>query len=308
MDPSLAAEAWGRLITGQSLDGLALSTIDRRIDLRTLVVPGPSVVRQYTTTAANVKELRAIVIRGAQWRGIDFSNSQLDSLRFFDTIMDDCVFDGARCRGWRVWGSSISNTTFQKTDLRNSALGGVQQNGARNSFRRVDFSEADLRQTAHKSADMIECTFADTKLTKVDFQGTVFTNCIFAGELNEVQFYRHAFRGEAFPPNEMKGVDLRRAKLHHAEFRGLDMRDVQWPEDDEHLVVNEYPATLDRVLIMLKSRSDVGSKRLAAILGMKRKWAGPNQQRGVLSKRDLVEAAGATAAAEVTALVGDFAS
>jgi uncharacterized protein YjbI with pentapeptide repeats len=150
-----------------------------------------------------------------RWADIDFSGADLQSLRLFDTTLDNCSFDEANCRGWRQWGMSIKNCTFRGTNLRDAALGGIDQ-GKRNSYRRVDFTKADLRGTAHESADVVDCIFVETNLRKVDFQGTVFVNCTFAGELDEVAFARFAFRGESFPPNEMKGVDFRRAKLRWA--------------------------------------------------------------------------------------------
>lgn len=124
-----------------------------------------------------------------------------------------------------------------------------------------------------------------------------------SGELIDVPFYRQAFRGEAFPPNEMKGLDLRAAKLRHVEFRGLDMVGVQWPEDDEHVVVDDYQATIDRVLKTLNGRPDASSKKLAAILQIRRKWAGQRQKQGVLNKRDLIEAAGEEAFSELRGLL-----
>jgi hypothetical protein len=76
------------------------------------------------------------------------------------------------------------------------------------------------------------------------------------------------------------------------------MSDVIWPADEEHIIVKNYPTTLDRVLKVLKTRSDMPSKKLAALLAFDRKWAGPNQKQGVISKADLIEAGGAKAVAE----------
>ncbi|HWL86727.1 MAG TPA: pentapeptide repeat-containing protein, partial [Polyangiaceae bacterium] len=280
------------LLGGASLDDLGLPTVEGRIDLRRLAAPEPSLVRQYVAAQAHVTEMGdLVVLRGIVWTGMDFSKAQLVSLRFMDSRIEDCRFDGAKCQDWRIWGTNIVDTSFRGADLRKSALGGID-GGKRNAFERVDFSEADLRQTAHVSSDMTGCQFVRTKLAKVDFQGTVFTDCLFEGTLNEVLFYRHAFRGEAFPANEMNGVDLRRTKLVHVEFRGLDMNSVAWPEDAEHVVLDDYPATLDRWLTALKARTDLPSKQLAVILGMKRKWAGPNQHRGVVSYAELRDIGG----------------
>jgi hypothetical protein len=204
-----------------------------------------------------------------------------------------------------MWGTTVADTSFRSADLRNAALGGVDGK-KRNRFHTCDFTKADMRRTVYVSADMRECVFSDTKLTKVDFQGTVFEDCRFEGELEEVLFYRQAFRGESLPANEMKGVDLSRARLRHVEFRGLDMKDVRWPEGDDYLIVDNYVGTLDRLLNALKGSESVPHRQLGAILAMKRKWAGANQRVGVLSMSDLIEFAGTEAVDELLQL-GDSA-
>jgi uncharacterized protein YjbI with pentapeptide repeats len=303
MDTRQRAELWTRLTTGAPLDGLGLATHHGRIDLRDHVAPKPAVVRHRNAGAADVAELgNLIVIRDAHWRGIDFSGASLGSLRFFDSVIEDCCFEGARCRDWRMWGTAIVNATFRSADLQKAALGAVEGN-KRNSFRQLDFTEANLRGTVYVSCDMIDCKFVDTKLSKVDFQGTTFTNCVFQGELEEVLFYRQAFRGEGFPANDMKGVDLRHARLRHVEFRGLNMGDVMWPEDADHIIIDDYTAVLDRLLNALTGRTDIASRKLSVILTMKRKWAGPDQKRGVLNKLDLLEAAGSEAVGELMRLI-----
>jgi uncharacterized protein YjbI with pentapeptide repeats len=287
MDPE---RVWRALLGGERLDRLNLPTKDGRIDLSGLAAPKPSAAHEYKVPNAHVKQMaNLVVVRGATWQGIDFSKCRLESLRFFDSVIENCSFDGAQCRDWRIWGTTIRNCSFRGADLRGSALGGID-NGKRNSFQKVDFTKADLRRTAHGSADMTACVFINANLSKVDFQGTIFVDCTFAGELREVLFYRHAFRGEAFPPNEMKGVDFRRARFRYVEFRGLDMDDVQWPEDSDHVVVENYKVALDRMLEFVRHRSDTPAQVIASTLELDRKWAGPNQRRGVINKADLLEA------------------
>jgi uncharacterized protein YjbI with pentapeptide repeats len=274
------SEIWSRLRRGATLEDLELPRKDGRIQLVGVETPSDP------------------VLRGLHWRSVDFSRSRLSGLRFFDCKLENCSFEGAICRDWRLWTTTVSDCSFQSCDLRTSALGGVND-GKRNAFSRVDFARADMRKTVYVSCDMLECTFADAKLEKVDFAGTVFTNCVFKGAMADVIFQRRAFKGESFPANEMKGVDFRAAKFRHVEFRSLDMTDVLWPEDNEHIVIQDYKATLDRALAVLSPKSDVKSKMLTAILTMRRKWAGENQRVGVLSIPDLVEAGGPEAATEV---------
>jgi len=76
------------------------------------------------------------------------------------------------------------------------------------------------------------------------------------------------------------------------------------PEGDDYIVVENYLTKLDRALDLLKGQTDVASKTLSAILAMKRKWAGPNQKRGVLSKRELIEAGASKAVKLLRAISG----
>jgi uncharacterized protein YjbI with pentapeptide repeats len=279
------------------LDDLGLSHRNGRLDLSGLSVPEPTVSKKMRTAIADVLQLDGLVkIRGATLRSLDFSASRLNHLRFFDCAIEDCIFDHCMCQNWGLWGTKVSDTSFRAADLRKSALGGVQDgrlhDGWRNAFRKVDFTTADLRQTACSAAEFIDCTFKDTRLDNVDFQSSSFTNCVFEGELCEVLFYRRGFGGEAFPANEMIDVDFRRAKLRWVEFRGLDLETVRFPEDDDHIIVNDYPKTLDRLLEAFQGRTDLASRRLANVFAMSRKWAGSKQRRGVLNKNDLLQIGG----------------
>jgi len=222
---------------------------------------------------------------------VDFSGSNLNNLRFFDCTIENCVFDKCKCKDWRMWGTTISDTSFDSADLRSAALGGVQ-NGKRNQFRKVNFSGADLRDTGYEAAKFVACTFKNTKLDKVDFQTTVFIDCVFEGELCEVLFYRTGFRGEKYPPNEMKGVDFSRAKLRFVEFRGLDLEDVRLPVDDDHILLKPYRGILERLIQTFAGKTDKVSKALTGNFEFKLKWAGPRQVQGVVNKNDLLEVGG----------------
>jgi uncharacterized protein YjbI with pentapeptide repeats len=284
------AEVWKRLIQGRPLDGLDLGTKDGRIDLSGLLVPDPTILKTVRTPSADVSQIGGLTeIKKATWQSLDFSGSRLPGLRFHDCKLIDCVFDNCKCRDWRFWGTTFSDTSFRSADLRQSAMGGVQGKKV-NVFRGVDFTEADLRQTAFLSAEFSACIFKNTRLDKVNFQGSRFTDCSFEGEMKEVCFYRHGFGAEAFPPNEMQNVDFSRAQLKSVEFRGLDLDKVRFPADSKHIVLDDYPLALDRILNKLREQNDLASKTLAAYLGVYRKWVGQNQRRGVLNIDDVLEA------------------
>jgi uncharacterized protein YjbI with pentapeptide repeats len=296
-------EVWARLAGKGSLNDLDLPRIEGRVDLRALNAPDPTVIGRRAFPFAQVEELRGIIwLKGVHWKSIDFSRARLRSLRFHHCTIENCRFDDADCQDWRMWETNVVDTSFRSTSLRSATLGGVE-NDKRNRFIRVDFTKTDLRGTANRSADFIDCLFRDAVLAKVDFQGSVFVNCVFEGELREVAFHHSAFRGEKWPKNEMLNVDFRRAKLRLVEFRRLNMNTVKWPEDDDHILVRDYRASLDRALVVLERRTDPDGRVLAADLAFCRKWAGPEQQVGVLNKRDILEAGGEKELKEVIRLL-----
>jgi len=290
---------WAHLVAGLPLERDTNALVAGRVDLRGFRLPAPQPRRRFLFGSTTVRELAGlVVVRGGRWSRIDFSGAHLPSLRFFDTIIEDCVFDGADCRDWRIWTSEVRGTTFRGADLHGAALGGIAEE-KRNTFVDVDFTRADLRETAYETALFQRCTFSDARLRGVDFNGTVFVDCVFSGELEDVSFARMPFGRTTFPPNGLVGVDFSRARLRSVEFRELDLKGVKLPNDDEHLVIDDYPAALDRALEVLKNRSDSDSRGLAAYLAVSRRWAPAGVSRGVLNRLDLVEAGGPAVAADV---------
>ena len=279
-----SATPFEKLLRGKSIEAGDGPLIEARLDLRRSVAPSGALSPHGPTTA----RVETVQIGRAMWTQLDLSDSRLLSFRFHDATLKDCRLDGADCRDWRLWGTNVLRTSFKGTDLRNAVLGGVED-GRRNRFEHVDFTNADLRGTNYLSADFDHCVFANARLDGVDFQGAVFSDCRFEGDLEEVVFNRHAFRGESYPPNEMRRVDFTKARFHYVEFRGLDMTDTRWPEGSGHILVPDYPRALDRMLTALRARSDVPAREAAAVLEIYRKWVGPAQPVGVLSKRDILD-------------------
>lgn len=286
---SLNLEIWDRLIQGKPLDGLALAVKDGRIELGGLELPEPSVVRRFRVQGVSMAEIDpGAVIHGAKWRNLDFTGSKLSGLRLFGCELTNCRFERCQLQDLRVWATTITECSFKGANLKKSALGGVQD-GKRNIYTGVDFSDADLRETVYKAAAFERCVFRGAKLAKIDFQTSTFTDCVFEGELHDVLFYRRGFEGEAFPANEMVNVDFSRAKLHDVGFRGLTLDRVKLPQDADHIVIKNVPATLDKLIAALKQQGDTTAKQLTAFLNIDRKWIAPNQAQGVINTQDLAE-------------------
>jgi uncharacterized protein YjbI with pentapeptide repeats len=299
-------EIWDALAHGRQFGDAGVPEIDGRHDLRNLRIAEPIAVETTRTPLADVTVMGGLTeIRGAKWQSIDFSDSVLPGLRLFDCQIRNCVFDRCRMTDLRVWDTDFGDVSFRAADLRGAALAGPSEKGdKKDTYHDVDFTAADMRGAVYGPVEFLRCKFNRAKLNKADFHLSTFTDCSFEGELRDVMFYRIGFRGERFPPNEMKRVDLRRAKLRWSEFRGLDLDEVLFPEDDDHIVIENFPATLDRLLAQFRGRPDLKSRKLVGRFELEKKWLGPQQKVGVLNKQDLIESVGDEGLRDVMQIIG----
>jgi uncharacterized protein YjbI with pentapeptide repeats len=236
----------------------------------------------------SVTRVETTEYRSQRLNNVDFSGQRLEHLRFFDSALTNCSFDRSTCRDIRMWGTTVRDCTFREADIRDSALGSAQ-NGKLNCFERVLFDRTDMRGTAYQSAVFINCRFDHAKLTKVDFQGSRFTRCVFRGELREVLFYDRGFRGEALEANRMENVDFSDAQLHRVEFRRLDLDTVVLPTDQNHIIIPNYRVFLDYALRELQGATSLPDRVLCSHLQMERKWLGPRRTTGILNRLDFLE-------------------
>jgi uncharacterized protein YjbI with pentapeptide repeats len=295
------SEIWARLLAGRPLDGLDLPVKDGRFDLSGWTTKTFGGDERRRMSQANADVLRPTVdIKGVTWRSIDFSASDLPHLRFIDCRLEDCIFDRSMCNDWRIWATVLDQCTLRGADLRGSSLGAVS-GATRNVYSNTDFRDADLRNTSYIAAVFKGCRFENAKIKRIDFESSTFVDCAFAGSLDEVVFSRHGYEGEHFPPNEMLRIDMRRAKLRHVEFRNLDLDDVLLPDDEDHLVIDQFPAVLDEIISRLRAGTSLESQGLADYFSVFRRWAG---RRGVVNKRALLRIAGEHALADVLAVIG----
>jgi uncharacterized protein YjbI with pentapeptide repeats len=291
IDEKQNLEIWDRLLAGKPLDGLGLETRDGRIDIRGLALPEATVLRRFQFHGVAIAEVDSGIIHGTKWRNLDFSESKLAGLRLMRGLVENCRFDDCNLQGVRIWATSFRDVSFKGADLRASVLGGAHE-GVRNAFLGVDFSETNLSGTIYEAAAFERCTFNNAKLTKIDFQSSTFKDCSFEGELDDVLFYRHGFKGEKYPPNEMVNVDFTHARLKHVSFRGLVLDRVRLPNDEEHIVLKNFSATLDQMTAILQRDGDALSKKLVAFIRIRRKWAVPNQAQGYINVPDLADLVG----------------
>jgi uncharacterized protein YjbI with pentapeptide repeats len=207
----LVEEIWDRLLRGRPVHDLPLARHEDRVDVRRLRRP-QRLRKKFGLGMREVPPSEPLEIQGARWRDLDFSGAVIEELRLFRTQIVNCRFDECRLPGLRVWSSRFADCTFVKANLRDCMLGGVEDT-LRTQYLRVDFSKADMRATSYEAAAFEGCAFRSTKLAGVDFQSSTFKDCVFEGEIKDVLFYRHGFKGERHPANQMINVDFRRAQL-----------------------------------------------------------------------------------------------
>ncbi len=278
-----------RLLAGDRLDDLRLGEHDGRVDLRGIRTPPPERLETLVKHGWVVAELGGLLkFESVKLADLDFSWGLLESLRFFNTTVNNCRFDGARCRDWRLWAVDVTDTSFFGADMRKAVLGAWYQ-GRGEVYRRVSFSGANLRSIVCPTATFIDCDFGDAQLAKVDFQSSSFIRCRFAGLLREVMFYDHGFKTGKPDPNPMEDVDFSQAELRWVEFRRPDLDRVELPKSTDHLVVHDYRCVLEGAIRELQS--DARRKGLRAVMEHRLKWAGPHQAQGEFNRRDFVEVA-----------------
>jgi uncharacterized protein YjbI with pentapeptide repeats len=237
------------------------------------------ILSRYTVQRVNTLELRK-----RRFEGVDFSSQTTANLRLFDCDFIGCCFDHSRFVDLRIWGTSFRRCSFRKAMLREAALGGLIE-GRYNVFEDTEFGDADLRGSSYVSAIFDRCDFEDANLAKVDFNGSRFASCRFAGELRETKFAAVAFGHEDLEPNCMLDVDFRRAELHWVQFRKLDLSNALLPEDEAHVALPEYRLFLERAVAWLKPRRELEARKVRAVLEACLRHAA-NKGLGVLNRRD----------------------
>jgi uncharacterized protein YjbI with pentapeptide repeats len=303
----LKQEVFGELLQGNSARLRELPMRDGRYDLSGVMVAEPTVERTFEVAGRAFQKRSGISkVQGQKWENIDFTDAELGSMQFHDCELANCVFKGSNCSGWKAWRSNFRNCRFERTDLREAALGPVANN-RRNYFAGVEFVEADMRNSYWTSAELVNCVFRNAKLVKMEFGGSVFTDCAFIGKLDEVLFYDLAFDEKNLTPNEMVRMDFRQAQFRFVEFRRLNLETVLFPAGDDYIRFEDrFRQAVEKVIAAVGGREDLGSRKIGSVFKNKLKWLGVHQRRGVMSKLDIREMAGEDGVRLVEEAVREF--
>lgn len=173
--------------------------------------------------------------------GLDFSGARLGPLWFTRRAITNCRFDGATFEDFRLWSTSISDSSFRGAKFSElTVLDGRTSFGlgARCHHRRTDFSGANLGGLSVQQATFEDCDFSHARLNGALFACDL-VRCRFAGHLDDVTF---SGRGMIAP--RFEAVDLSGADLHYVGFRGIDLDDFRLPDDPRLRLVERWPCVL----------------------------------------------------------------
>lgn len=300
---ALAEEVIARLIARRPLDGLELAEHEGRVDLRYLPAPAPKRLERFETQGWSVQRLGNLIeLTGASLEGLDLSGAQLQSFRFFDTRINNCRFDGANCRDWRLWASEITDSSFTKANLAEAAVGTSRYQGRRNVWRRVDFSGSDFRIGVSDEAVYEDCDFSGAKLDKVNFGQCAFVRCRFAGKLNETVFDGRDLSDQPAPP-QMDAVDFSDAFFSDVEFAGFDLEAVTLPNDPDIHLVRRARCVARHGIEMLGDDNSIEADILRSLFERTLKGPGTEQDAQIFNRRDYLASGGSP---ELLALAEDI--
>jgi uncharacterized protein YjbI with pentapeptide repeats len=263
-----------------------------RADLRGLYLPDPSVLRDIAVSGMTFQAIGGMLeMRGAKWSSLDLAHARLPNLRFFDSSAEDCRFEKASCRDWRLWNTEVVRCAFEGADLRDSTLGTLHGEKP-NTWRDVSFDRADLRNLLMYRSTVMGCTFRDARLDGAKFQQSAIQACVFSGRMTDVLFDGRDLPGEP-PAAAMYDVDFSDASLTHVEFRGCRFVDVRMPDTADIWVIPDYPKVARFALTLVAEDSRLEAQMLARILRGELKLPGCDDSVGVFNKADDVAIGGA---------------
>lgn len=166
------AAAVSRGLVNGDLANLAFGEHEGRLDFRGYVEPEPNHPRWASSLEA-----------------VDFSGAKFVDLAFKNRSIRRSRFDGVHFESLRFRSSTVADTSFVGSRFGDiPILDGVAGSPRRCTFRRVDFSRANLNNAMPKRALFEDCDFADTSLKRTMFECDL-VRCRFAGRLYDVTFW-----------------------------------------------------------------------------------------------------------------------
>lgn len=267
-----------------------IGTYEGRIDLRGFALPSSKVVGSLSVGGIKAEKMDGIhEFHTTRWHAIDLSHARLSTVRFFGAVISDCRFDSAICLDWRLWDTTVVESSFAGSNLRDAALL-TWQNGRTNTWRDVNFDGADLRG-AHGLGGVLErCSFGETRLKGFNFLQVAIRHCRFTGLLQDILFDGREIPGRRPQPEVMTDVDFSKAVFQEVEFRGCHFDGVELPKGV--YVIPRFPPVARRVLELLEHDESLEARMLRAEMNGQLKRPGADTSVTVFNRADYLTSGG----------------
>jgi len=280
------------LLSGRRPVEVGFPIVDRRVDLRGLVIPEPEALRHWAGMGSGrvLERVGDSLNLGAihlSW--VHLGDGYLPHLHFQSAVVTDCRFDGATLPDLRSTDTLFERCAFNGADLGDAVLGP----GTR--FAGCDFSGARLRKVSADCASFRGCEFGDATLADSDYNRTVFDHCRFAGELSDVRFRAESWavdpalgRTARPDPDCVRDCDLSAARLEEVSFNQLLLHRVKLPSEGTQLLLPDLRCVLEAILREAARDGDrIGVQRLAIRAGRELKWLPSGRSWGHLNLDDV---------------------
>ncbi len=220
---------------------------------------------------------------GRRWSSVDLSGAALRSLRFWDFLCEDCLFNQVQAPDWRLWGAEFVDCSFVGADLRQSALG-TDTGPHLNTWTRVDFDRANLSSSLFLGGTVEGCSFRRTSLRDVEFLQIALRGCVFSGPMKQVLFDGRRLTGHRPDPSPLANVDFSETQFQDVDFRGCNFEGVTWPPGVR--LIPNFPVVAGRLVSRFAGRDDMNAKMLVGMLQNELRLPGEDDWTGVFVRTD----------------------
>lgn len=225
-------------------------------------------------------------VRDLLWERLDLSHAWLPRLQATRLAINDCMFEQANCRAWRLDSSMVNDSSFARADLFDTLLSTLGD-GSANELTATVFDGAKMSGLVVRGGAFLGCTFEGTVLSNTRFHGVRFSNCTFSGVLRDVLFDDRGGADRIEPT--MAVIDFKESTFVRVQFRGCRLRRVELPRG-VYLVAN-FPRVAVRADTVLQEIGTPMALALRNFLGTHEGARGTGDSVGVINRADLVDVA-----------------